>query len=303
MQFSYTAPVTNHLLLDAAFSQFYSDWGGQTPGGALDREPFIPVLEQSTAGGVPVPNMLYHGFAGLANNHQSHNTWRASLSYITGSHSLKVRYAAAYEVTHIFENRPTHGLQYTFLAGVPHSITQRVGKWQYANRTRFDAFYVQDQWTVNRLTLQGALRYEHAWSYAPEEMNGLLEASRFGGQARTLPFKQNVTGYNDIAPRMGLAYDVFGNGKTAIKANLSKYFQSAANDGVYIGTNKASTFAQTATRAWVDNGNFNPDCDLQSPLAQDNRASGGDLCGAASNSNFFAFKQTGSMGTATIVSD
>ena len=51
---------------------------------------------------------------------------------------------------------------------------------------------------------------------------------------------------------MGLAYDVFGNGKTAIKANLSKYWQYAANDGVYIGTNPAATFAQTATRAWND---------------------------------------------------
>ena len=79
---------------------------------------------------------------------------------------------------------------------------------------------------------------------------------------------------------MGLAYDVFGNGKTAVKVNLSKYFQSAANDGVYIGTNKASTFAQTATRAWTDNGNFIPDCDLKSPAAQDNRAAGGDFCGA-----------------------
>ena len=64
---------------------------------------------------------------------------------------------------------------------------------------------------------------------------------------------------------MGMAYDVFGNGKTAVKANLSKYWQYAANDGVYIGTNQASTFAQTATRAWNDdNRNFTPDCDLNS---------------------------------------
>ena len=79
---------------------------------------------------------------------------------------------------------------------------------------------------------------------------------------------------------MGLAYDVFGDGRTAVKVNLSKYFQSAANDGVYINTNKASTFAQTATRAWTDgNRNFAPDCDLNSPALQDNRAGGGDFCG------------------------
>ena len=101
---------------------------------------------------------------------------------------------------------------------------------------------------------------------------------------------------------MGLAYDVFGDGKTAVKVNLSKYFQATANDGVYINANKASTFAQTANRAWNDgNKNFVPDCNLQSPALQDNLASGGDLCGVPSNANFFAFSQTHSLGTATVV--
>jgi hypothetical protein len=126
-------------------------------------------------------------------------------------------------------------------------------------------------------------------------LNGLLTDSVFGGPVRTLPRADGVTGYNDIAPRIGMAYDVFGNGRTAIKANVSKYWQYAANDGVYIGTNPASTFAQTANRAWTDNGNFVPDCDLQNPLAQDNRATGGDLCAALDNQNFFRFKQDGSV--------
>ena len=100
---------------------------------------------------------------------------------------MKVGYQAAYEVTDIFGDFATHGLQYRFNAGVPDQITQRITKWQQANRTRWDAFYVQDQWTRNRLTLQGALRYEHAWSFFPEGLNGLLTDSVFGGPARTLP--------------------------------------------------------------------------------------------------------------------
>jgi hypothetical protein len=41
------------------------------------------------------------------------------------------------------------------------------------------------------------------------------------------------------------------------------------------------------TRAWNDaNGNFVADCDLLNPNAQDGRASGGDLCGVMSNTNF-----------------
>ncbi len=84
-----------------------------------------------------------------------------------------------------------------------------------------------------------------------------------------------------------MAYDVFGNGKTAIKANLSKYWQSANNEGNYTTANRAATFAQTTTRSWTDgNGNKTPDCDLQNRALQDNRASGGDLCGAWDNQNF-----------------
>ena len=302
MQFSYTAPLTNKLLLEAAASQFLSNWNPTVAGRCAQlRRRSSRCRSGAWHGGVPVPNMVYHGYAGLSNNHQTHNVWRASLAYVTGAHSMKVGYQAAYEVTDIFGDFATHGLQYRFNAGVPDLITQRITKWQQANRTRYDAFYVQDQWTRNRLTLQGALRYEHAWSFFPEGLNGLLTDSVFGGPPRTLPRADGVTGYNDIAPRMGMAYDVFGNGKTAIKVNLSKYWQYAANDGVYIGTNPASTFAQTANRSWTDaNGNFTPDCDLQNPLAQDNRASGGDFCGALDNQNFFTFRQTGSAaGTAT----
>jgi len=317
-QYNYTSPVTNKLLIEAAFSQFFSNWGGQTPTGALDQAPFIPVVQQTIANnttpfstGIPVAGMPYHGFAGLSNNHQTHNVWRASASYVTGSHSIKAGYAAAYEVTDIFGNFANHGLQYRFGfdpntgAVIPNQITQRITPWQQANRTRYDAFYVQDQWTRNRLTLQGALRYEHAWSFFPEGKNGLLADSVFGGPSFTLPYAKGVTGYNDIVPRMGMAYDVFGNGKTAVKLNWSKYLQSAANDGVYINANKASTFAQTATRSWNDttfgagdprSGNFTPDCDLKTSAANGE-------CGAADPLSFFAFAQNHSLGTATVVSD
>jgi hypothetical protein len=96
---------------------------------------------------------------------------------------------------------------------------------------------------------------------------------------------------------MGLAYDVFGNGKTAIKTNLSKYWQYAANDGVYIQTNPAATFSQTANRAWNDtNRDFVPQCDL-------NVAAANGECGGLDNSLFFGLRDSGSVSsTATVVS-
>jgi hypothetical protein len=292
MQATWSSPMTNRLLLEAGFSQFVSNWGGQTPAGALDTDPFIPVTELSAAINpatgqryVPVPFFTYHGFSGQGNNYQSHNVWRGSASYVTGAHSMKAGYQAGYLVTNLFGNFPAHGLSYLFLNGNPIQFTMRITPWQDGQRTRYDAFYVQDQWTTGRLTLQGALRYEHAWSFFPEGLSGLLAPSRFMPTPFTYE-KHDGVSYHDIVPRMGAAYDVFGNGKTSLKLNFSKYLQAANNEGLYAIPNKSSTFAETTNRAWVDNGNRVPDCDLMNPVAQDTRATGGDLCGAWSNLAF-----------------
>ena len=145
------------------------------------------------------------------------------------------------------------------------------------------SFFAQDQWTINRLTLQGALRWDHPWSWFPEQIE---PASRFFPGA-TFPKTDGVTGYNDITPRMGAAYDLFGNGKTALKVNLGKYLQGAsvsnlaysANPALRIpfgtGSRRRRSSARSAspTRASRGTGPMStatsrPDCDLTNPLAQ-----------------------------------
>ena len=46
-----------------------------------------------------------------------------------------------------------------------------------------------------------------------------------------------VTGYNDITPRFGAAYDVFGTGKTAVKVSVGKYLQGASVSNLAAGAN------------------------------------------------------------------
>ncbi|HVZ20519.1 MAG TPA: hypothetical protein VG871_05630, partial [Vicinamibacterales bacterium] len=96
------------------------------------------------------------------------------------------------------------------------------------------------------------------------------------------------------------AYDVFGNGKTALKFNWGRYLAYAANDAPYTSTNPgASIVRNVQNRNWQDsNGNLVVDCNLLNPAAQNTAATGGDVCGAAVGpaANF------GSLGAAPTVS-
>ena len=138
----------------------------------------------------------------------------------------------------------------------------------------------------NRLTLQGALRYERAWSHFPAGQ-GAGGPDKFHASPQVFPEVVGVPGFNDLVARGGGAYDLFGNGKTSLKVNIGKYLQAANNQDRYTVGNPANSFQQTTARNWVDgNGNYSPDCDLMNPAAQDNRAAGGDFCSQWLSPNF-----------------
>ena len=106
--------------------------------------------------------------------------------------------------------------------GVPNQLTMTISPYQRNSRAGFDAVYAQEQWTLGRLTLQGALRFDHARSWFPEQQEG---PTRFLPTPIAFSETKGVDSYKDITPRVGVAYDVFGNGKTALKVNVGKYLE------------------------------------------------------------------------------
>jgi Carboxypeptidase regulatory-like domain len=284
-QIRWTSTMTSRLLLEAGLGTYQQNWNGrETPG---NNRNLIPVTEQCTAG-CPTNGNLQN----LVYRAQNWNTdfmepirWNASGTYVTGAHNMKVGYVGAFFWDTRRPSTNNYNLAYRFNNGVPNQLTQNLPFYVTDTRVRFDAFYAQDQWTRGKLTLQGALRYDHSWSYYPEQQIG---PTRFLPTPLVFPETKGVIGYHDINPRGGVAYDVFGTGKTALKFNMGRYQEAAvAGNGNYSQLLPTSRIVTSVTRTWTDaNKNFEPDCDLMIGTAQDLRTGGGDFCGAWSNQNF-----------------
>jgi len=305
-QATYSAPLNSRTLIEAGYSRFaygYARFGMAAPDGLME---IIPVTEQSSIYGRT--NFSYRGVFdpldfGYNDNDALNTSWRASMAYVTGAHNIKVGYTGTFIEVH--NGRvPNHTqLRYTFNANAPVNAACPAGgaprlcpvsvsyflapRWDQHDRTQTLGLYAQDQWTIGRLTLQGGIRYDRAWSWAPAEGNGTTETSPFNPNPISFERTVSVRGYNDITPRFGVAYDLFGNGKTALKVNGGKYLEAATGDVIYSSNNPAARIitrigsGPAPARGWTDgNRNFAVDCDLLSTALQDKLETGGDLCAA-----------------------
>ena len=292
-QATWSSPVSNRLLLDAGFVSTHFGVGNfeRTPNPTRD---LIRVSEQCASGCAAngnIPGLVYRS-QDFSDAHTASYLWKGSVSYINASNILKV----GYQHTLMTDDRTwfTNGQNLTYRVnnGEPNQLTQSISPWVNDARAAWDGLFAQDQWTYRRLTLHGAVRFDRAYSWFPEQQEG---PSRFLPVPIVIPETRGVDSYKDITTRMGAAYDLFGGGRTAVKWSLGKYLDGAGVSGTYASANPSLRMPQTTsafgtagvTRAWTDtNHDFLPDCNLLDPAAQDFSDTGGDLCGVMSNTSF-----------------
>ena len=180
-QATWSSPVSSRLLLDAGFSRFHYRFAGigQVPPDGLTD--LIPVTEQSTIYGLA--NFSYRGLYdpnahAFADNKASSIQWRATASYVTGAHNFKIGYMGSSLLQTSGRVANDSQLRYTFNNRSPVSFGYVLApRWDTTDHTMTTALFAQDQWTLGKLTLQGAIRYDRAWSWAPAEGNGTTETS------------------------------------------------------------------------------------------------------------------------------
>jgi len=260
-QGTWSHPATNRLLFEA----------GATVLDMLltqDRQPDsspedISVLEQST-------NYRYRSRAtGFDNNYgtspQIQANQRFSVSYITGSHALKIgmQLQEGHRVSTQEINQDT---SYTFLRGLPQSVTlwssHREENWLWPNLGIFG----QDQWTMGKVTLNMGLRFDYLNAYNPAQH---VPAGRYV-PARDFPEVRDVPNWKDVSPRLGAAYDVFGDGTTAIKGSLGRYLATEASNFAR-ANNPVLASTTNANRTWADaNLDFIPQEEELGPLSDAN---------------------------------
>ena len=266
---TWTAPLTNRLLLDAAVLHRIERWGFYEPPGV--NASLATVIDSGLG-------LTYRGVPEMSRNDNSNNNYRATMSYVTGAHALKVGFQDMRAANKPFVTTNEQHMTMQFVNGVPTGLTLYANPRSSDNRLTDSGIFVQDRWTVARLTLTGGLRWDYLHSWFPEQSLG--PAPNTPNRNISIE-KTGWTTWNDITPRMGAAYDLFGTGKTSIKVTLNKYLGAQSASGTFgSGGNPLNRLASSTTRAWTDaNANFVPDC------VQTNPAANGE-CGAYANQAF-----------------
>ena len=260
-QLAWSAPVTSKLLLEAAFQSHTMTWGDFPPSSSSLGYSHDLSLIQVTDDDLGV---TYRGSGNFVDARNHVYRFRAAASEVTGAHQFKagINYdRSSYPIT---QDTNTSHLFYNFASGVPQSITEWATPYSSDSYVVETGVFAQDRWTLKHLTLNGAVRFDRVQTYFPAQTVG---PSQYTPNRNLSIPNTDLLDWKDVTPRVGAAYDLFGNGKTAVKASIGKYLLREGAPATYgASANPLNTLAASTTRSWTDaNGDFIPQCNLLNP--------------------------------------
>ena len=242
-QAAWVRPQTNRLLFEAGVSHQPIQFSLQP---AADAQTTIPgILEVSP---VRASRNMAAWLSGPTEREspKTVNSYRASVSYVTGSHNLKVGFTLLQQHTSVGQSNDGDWMSLTTFRGAPYRATF----WGSASSSNSGSptlgIYAQEQWTLDRLTVNAGLRFDYVNAGYPDQ-------DRPTNIWVTQPFAimgQDVVTWKDFQPRLGLAYDLFGDGRTALKVSASRYGARDSTD--WAEAVNPATSNRRMDRTWLD---------------------------------------------------
>ena len=142
-----------------------------------------------------------------------------SASYVTGSHTVKAGITGRRGVGHNTRQQHNGSLLQWYLDGEPFRVRISPNPSDIRVEVNRDiGVYVQDRWTIDRLTINAGVRVEHFKGSVGASSSG---AGRFVPERRSEEFE--VFNFTDVLPRLGVVYDLLGNERTALKFSAGRY--------------------------------------------------------------------------------
>jgi hypothetical protein len=171
-----------------------------------------------------------------------------------------------------------NGVPFRVIIGFP-TATSTLGK--YSSRDgilsiaglKHSNFFVNDQWSLGRVTLNLGFRFDHYESFIPDQRQVASTVAGFSIPDREFP-KTTFFTWNSVVPRLGFVYDLSGSGRTVLKVNYG-YFKHNPGPGSAANANPNQN-EKTLTYTWNDlNGDGRFQFGEQGALVSDLTGPGG----------------------------
>jgi hypothetical protein len=261
-QVKWTTPVTGRLLLEVGQSLAVPTYKFkyQPEVGPYDIQHFNSSTSVRTVASSTAPQDYFNAIWNTV----------ANLSYVTGSHNVKVglNQQWGYETTKVERNGDVSVLTFVNVAGVPTASTVSLTNSPFKRREDLNAnlgLFAQDKWTFPRLTLTYGARFDYFNASTPEQsaVGGRFMSAAAQAARADIPAVSCLPCWKDWSVRVGASYDLFGTGKTAVKFSVGKFLGQQA---LGLASSVNSLSGQTDARTWTDfdrngtifdaNGNF-----------------------------------------------